>query len=565
MTRPPKPEIRRRIFVVGVPRSGTTLVQSLLAAHGELTSFTESHFFDRHYSRLGSAQSVLSRNPVPRVVEFLEENGEEPSEASRWFQETFQGIQASRPLLPFRTAVAARGFVRLLDELTQRRGVGGWVEKTPRHLRYLPFLERTLAPDDGLFFVHVIRDGLETVASLHEASKRWERHYGLEECVRRWNGDVAFSLGRVKSPRDVFVLYEDLTARPEATLRRLLTDLGLPWQPDLLDRYGDAAGRLVTGEEEAWKAATGRPIRASATSQRVLTAEERERVSAALRSDLYEKLRERSGGEPLSRGLAASGSLGSGPRPAVSVVVPYFNSERHLAACIESLLGQEEVEGDYEIILVDNGSTDGSASIVAGYPEVVSLKESTPGAYAARNAGIRRAQAPVIAFTDADCVVERSWLRSILAAMVDPAVRILVGHCRYPREASLPLRFLGAYENAKTDFVVHRCPPACRFAYANNMAVRAEVFERVGLFKEWKRAGDTELVHRLAREEPSWRFVYEPSVRVIHREFLRARDRARRLSLYTNTNSKIETFRELTLGQRLRVLGRLALNLPAYW
>ena len=43
-------KIERRIFIVGVPRSGTTLLQSLLAAHSELTSFTESHFFSRYFS-----------------------------------------------------------------------------------------------------------------------------------------------------------------------------------------------------------------------------------------------------------------------------------------------------------------------------------------------------------------------------------------------------------------------------------------------------------------------------------------------------------------------------------
>ena len=58
-------------------------------------------------------------------------------------------------------------------------------------------------------------------------------------------------------------------------------------------------------------------------------------------------------------------------------------------------------------------------------------------------------------------------------AMLDPTVGILIGHCRYPAGASLALRLLGAYENAKADYVVTRCAPACHFAYANNMAVRS--------------------------------------------------------------------------------------------
>jgi glycosyltransferase involved in cell wall biosynthesis len=243
--------------------------------------------------------------------------------------------------------------------------------------------------------------------------------------------------------------------------------------------------------------------------------------------------------------------------PRVSVVVPFFDSQRHIAACIESLLGQDDVGGPLEVIFVDNGSTDASPSVVRRYPELTVLEEKTPGAYAARNAGIRRARAPLIAFTDADCVVDRGWLRSICEGMGDPTIAVLLGHCRYPPQASPLLRILGAYENAKAEYVIDRGAAAHRFAYANNMAVRASVFAEIGLFKEWRRAADSELVHRLASRRPDLRMEYRRSMRVTHLEFTRARDRARRLSLYTRTNTQIETFRELGLGERLGVLLRL--------
>ncbi len=237
-------------------------------------------------------------------------------------------------------------------------------------------------------------------------------------------------------------------------------------------------------------------------------------------------------------------------QPHLSVVVPFFNSERHLVACIESLLGQRDVGGPFEIILVDNGSTDTSALIAAGFDGVIVLEEPAPGAYAARNTGIRRALAPLIAFTDADCVAAPDWLSSIRDGMRDPETAILLGQVSYPSNASWALQLLGAYENAKTDYVINRCPTAHRFGYTNNMAVRASVFEEVGPFLEWQRAADSELLHRLASKQPDLRPVYRPSMKVTHLEFLRARDRARRLSLYARTNSKIETFRELGLAQR---------------
>ena len=240
--------------------------------------------------------------------------------------------------------------------------------------------------------------------------------------------------------------------------------------------------------------------------------------------------------------------------PAVSVIVPFFNQERHLSGCIESLLAQDDVGGGVELIFVNNRSTDGSESIVAGYDDLHLLDEPTQGAYAARNTGIRSSRAPLVAFTDADCVVARDWLRSIVAGMANPDTAVLLGHCSYPSDASIPLRLLGAWENAKASYVITKCAPPFRFAYANNMAVRSSVFEELGLFEEWQRAADSEFIHRLAALRPDLRLSFRASMRVTHMEFRRARDRARRLSLYTRTNSKIDTFRELGAIRRVAVL-----------
>lgn len=243
--------------------------------------------------------------------------------------------------------------------------------------------------------------------------------------------------------------------------------------------------------------------------------------------------------------------------PVISIVVPFFNSERHLADCIESLLSQQEVGGPYETIFVNNGSSDGSLSIVERYPELVVIEETEPGAYAARNTGIRRARAPLIAFTDADCVAAEHWLQSIIGRMADPQAAILLGHCNYPRSASLGLRLLGAYENSKAHYVTRYCAPSFRFGYANNMAVRASVFAQNGFFKEWRRAADTEFVQRLAQKRPDLKTEFLPSMRITHLEFVRTRNRLQRMHLYTQTNSGIDTFRELGIAQRLGVLRQL--------
>lgn len=242
--------------------------------------------------------------------------------------------------------------------------------------------------------------------------------------------------------------------------------------------------------------------------------------------------------------------------PAISVVVPFFRSEAHIRACVESLqAARDDFGAPVELLFVDNNGSDGSAGIVERFPDVTLLREETPGAYAARNAALSVAHAPILAFTDADCAVDPGWLRAIAVGMADPDVAVLLGEVRYPRTASRALRFLGAYENAKTEYVLG-LPSEYHFAYANNMAVRASVFEEVGPFKEWKRAGDTELVHRLAERRPDLRASFSRSMGVTHLEFRSARARARRLSLYTETNSVIESFRELSAWQRIEILTR---------
>jgi glycosyltransferase involved in cell wall biosynthesis len=241
----------------------------------------------------------------------------------------------------------------------------------------------------------------------------------------------------------------------------------------------------------------------------------------------------------------------------VSVVVPFFDSEETIEACIDSLRRQEGVDGDFEIVFVDNGSSDSSTEIARSHEGVTLIEERTPGAYAARNAGIALARAPLIAFTDADCIPDRDWLRSILQGMEDDRVGIQIGHCRYPGNATLTLRLLELWENAKAECVVGRCSPEFHFAYCNNMAVRTSVFDVIGPFREWRRAADTELVHRLAASRLDLELVYDREMRVTHLEFVRGTKRARRLSLYRQTNARIETFRELGGAQRLGVLAHL--------
>src|SRR5262245_1682193 len=136
----------------------------------------------------------------------------------------------------------------------------------------------------------------------------------------------------------------------------------------------------------------------------------------------------------------------------LSVIVPYHNTELYLARCIESLLSQTLPRSCYEIFLVDNNSSDGSAAIAARYEGVHRLSQSKQGAYAARNRGIAGAHGDIIAFTDSDCEVQPDWLEKIVAAMSEPEVHIVLGRSRYASDEGV-LAMLSAFEGEKAGYV----------------------------------------------------------------------------------------------------------------
>lgn len=96
----------------------------------------------------------------------------------------------------------------------------------------------------------------------------------------------------------------------------------------------------------------------------------------------------------------------------ISIIVPLYNAERTLRRCVDSILAQTFT--DYELLLVNDGSTDGSAAICADYaskhPHVRVLDKTNGGVSSARNAGIRAAQGDYLAFVDADDEIKPSFL-----------------------------------------------------------------------------------------------------------------------------------------------------------
>lgn len=100
-------------------------------------------------------------------------------------------------------------------------------------------------------------------------------------------------------------------------------------------------------------------------------------------------------------------------RPKVSVIIPVYNGEKIISECINSLKKQTFRE-KYEIIIVDDGSTDNTAKIVKKIKGVVFLKQKHKGPAVARNFGAKKVRSEILLFTDADCIVEKDWIKQMI-------------------------------------------------------------------------------------------------------------------------------------------------------
>ncbi|MFD3349065.1 glycosyltransferase [Alteromonas macleodii] len=106
----------------------------------------------------------------------------------------------------------------------------------------------------------------------------------------------------------------------------------------------------------------------------------------------------------------------------VSVLVPVYNDVDRIGKCISYLLNLNYPKDLYEVIVIDNGSTDGTYEYLSN---LISQKKEktfrllqclTPGSYAARNAGLEVASGDCIAFTDSDCLVSENWLLNLMTS-----------------------------------------------------------------------------------------------------------------------------------------------------
>lgn len=204
----------------------------------------------------------------------------------------------------------------------------------------------------------------------------------------------------------------------------------------------------------------------------------------------------------------------------VSVIVPTYNEEKNIGKCLSALNGQSLPREEFEVIVVDGGSKDGTVKIAENLGAKV-MRQASRGVGGARNDGVAASKSRLIATTDADCVPCDRWLENIVARFDEDArIAALTGYLNpivddmglmggYAYRALFGLCNMGVYPAAS--LLANYAGVGYTHLCGANSAFRRDAFEEVGGYSDLPNADDLEISKRL---KPLGKIVFDKKIPV---------------------------------------------------
>lgn len=202
----------------------------------------------------------------------------------------------------------------------------------------------------------------------------------------------------------------------------------------------------------------------------------------------------------------------------ISVVIPHYN-DPNINECLKFLLNQDYPKDFYEILIIDNASTEFYLEEELHHSKNCRIMQQYKrGSYASRNIGIHHAEGDIIAFTDSDCVPDVHWLSNINQEFQNSEDDIVAVQGKsFSTENNVVAQAIHEMYNDTFERYVLLQNESCLGLDTRNCAIIKNVFEKIGVFNEdmlfW---GDSELGKRI--NEHGWKIKYSPMMNIIHHD-----------------------------------------------
>ena len=204
-------------------------------------------------------------------------------------------------------------------------------------------------------------------------------------------------------------------------------------------------------------------------------------------------------------------------KPLITIIVPAKNEEKTIGRCLHSLKSLNYP--NYEIIVVNDGSTDGTEEILKQFNAVTIINTAGVGPSMARNLAIEKSGGEYLAFTDGDCLIDKEWLNELLTYFTDTGIMGVGGDQLQPEDETAfgkdvyeffnLIAFSSDYLKTEKEVMTIRHNPTC------NMMYRKAAFEKIGNFKKdlWP-CEDLEFDCRLIQS--GYELIFNPKAIVYH-------------------------------------------------
>lgn len=192
-----KSNIKKRIFIVGCPRSGTTLLQSIFLTHKDIISFPETHLFT--IIKYNSKMIFKNLFNTYYIIK-------------KFFNINKKGYNFKYPFIPLDLKNAYNFIFEQFDNITLENKKNIWLEKTPFHLYSIEEIN-SISPDE-VVFLHLIRNPLDTIASLYDATNNFKSAWSnlnIDETIERYKKDFNITKQYINKNNHYLVIYENLS------------------------------------------------------------------------------------------------------------------------------------------------------------------------------------------------------------------------------------------------------------------------------------------------------------------------------------------------------------------